>query len=198
LRPAVAGHDHSHDHDQGHDQGQDHAGIDPHAWLDPANARTWVALIAARLAAADPAGEAVYRANAGTAAARIDAAEAAAAARLAPVAGRVLVVQHDAYGYFAARFGLTVLGAITEGDAAPPGAQRLAALRAALQGAPGACIYPEANHDPALAAGLAADTGLPLGPPLDPEGATLPPGADLYPLLLESLAAAIAACPPAG
>jgi Mg2+ and Co2+ transporter CorA len=97
-----------------------------------------------------------------------------------------------------AQFGgelLALMDAIAEDLEAsdqPQTAARLRALRGAGAGA--VCVFPEANHDPALAADLARDARLRLGAPLDPEGAALPPGPDLYPALLEGLAAAIAAC----
>jgi zinc transport system substrate-binding protein len=60
---AEAHHDHGHDHghaeaeahdDHGHGHDHAHEGTDPHAWLDPANARAWLTAIAGRLAEADP------------------------------------------------------------------------------------------------------------------------------------------------
>lgn len=177
------------DHGHAPDETHGHRGTDPHAWLDPGNAAVWVDAIAAELARLDPANAAAYAANAAAARDRITAAAARAQAALAPARDRLLVVHHDAYGYFAAHFGLT-LRAIAGGDAAAPGAGGLRGLVAA--GA--ACVFPEANHDAGLAAQVAADTGARLGGALDPEGAGLPPGPDLYPALLAGLAGTIAAC----
>ncbi len=55
---AEAGHDHEEHAEAGHDHS--HTGTDPHAWLDPANARAWLGLVAARLAEIDPANAATY------------------------------------------------------------------------------------------------------------------------------------------
>lgn len=194
------GHDHAaedeHDHaaeEAGDHEGHDHSGIDPHAWLDPHNAKAWVGLIAAELGRIDPANAATYAANAVAAAERIGALEAEVSATLAPVRDRPFVVFHEAYGYFAGHFGLTIAGAVAEGDAASPGAARLRELQAAAEGR-ALCVFPEANHDPALPAQLAEATGTRLGGTLDPEGSGLEPGAGLYPALLTGLAQTLTEC----
>lgn len=176
----------------------DHTGTDPHAWLDPHNAGAWIDLIAAELSRLNPADAATYAANATAARARIAAADARAAAQLDPVKHRPFMVFHDAYGYYAAHFGLAIAGEIAAGDAASPGAARLRALSDAAAGKEDLCVFPEANHDAGLAAQLAETAQARLGPPLDPEGTTLPPGPDLYPALITGLATAIAGCLGAG
>jgi len=169
-----------------------HAGTDPHAWLDAGNAALWLELIAAELAAADPANAAAYAANAAAAKARIAAIDAELAARLAPAKDRPVVFHHAALGYFAARYGLTVAGSLAPGDAAAPGAARLSEIRAALAGV--ACIFPEAEQDAGLVAAVAEGTGARVGGALDPEGRALPPGPELYGDLLRALGQTIADC----
>lgn len=184
---AEAGHDGDH-------AGHDHSGTDPHAWLDPANARAWLGVIAAELAAADPANAATYAANAGAAAATLAALDAKTAARLAPLRGRPFVVFHDAYGYFADHYGLAVAGSVALGDAAAPGAGRLADLRAELAEGGVVCAFPEAQHDPALIATVTEGTGVRVGGTLDPSGSTLEPGPGLYAALLTGMADTLAGC----
>lgn len=203
-----APHAEAHDHDKAHDEadheaGQDaesheedghsHAGLDPHAWLDPANAKLWLSLIAAELGKLDPENAAAYAANAAAAQGEIDGLNAELTGLLAPVKTRPMVVFHQAYGYFTGHYGLTIAAAIAEGDAAAPGAQHLAEVQAVLAQGP-ACLFPEANHDPKLALQLAEATGAELGPALDPEGATLPPGPGLYADLMRGLATGMAGC----
>lgn len=182
------------EHAKGH-EGHDHAvgGLDPHAWLDPANASAWVEVIAAHLAEADPENAAAYAANAATAQAELAALDARLRAALAPAAGRPLFVYHDAYGYFAATYGLTIAGSLAEGDAAEPGAAGFQALKAALVAAEAPCVFAEADHDPGSMQVLAEGTGLTVGL-LDPSGVTLAPGPELYPALMTALAEAVAAC----
>jgi zinc transport system substrate-binding protein len=196
-----AGHnDHAHDHDAtaeaGHDDhaGHDHSGTDPHAWLDPANARLWLGTIAASLSAIDPANAAAYTANAEAAVARIDTLDTTLAARLAPLHDKPIVVFHDAYGYFADHYDLTIAGAIALGDAASPGAAHLKELQAKMQGGAPVCIFPEANHDPKLVDTMVEGTGARIGAPLDPEGSILDPGPGLYDALLTGLADALTGC----
>ena len=192
---AEAGHD-DHGHDEaGHDDHADHAhtGLDPHAWLDPANARHWLGLIAAELSAQDPENAAVYSANAEKAQADLTALDGEIAALLAPVKDKPLVVFHDAYGYFAGHYGLTIAASIAEGDAANPGAKHIAELEALLREGP-VCLFPEANHDPKLVAQLAEATGLTPAGALDPEGSFIEPGAALYGQMLRAMAGTIADC----
>ncbi len=167
-------------------------GTDPHAFLDPGNAALWLTLIADRLAALDPDNAAVYRANARAEAVHIAATDAGIAAELSPVADRPIIVFHDAFGYFAARYRLNITGSVTLGDAADPGAARLSALRTDLAGT--ACIFPESGHDPKQIVTLADGTPVRIGPPLDPEGRDLTPGPGLYIDLLANLGSAIAGC----
>ena len=197
---AEAGHDdHGHDeagHDEaGHDDhaGHSHTGLDPHAWLDPANAGHWLGLIAAELSAQDPENAAIYAANAEKAQADLTALDGEIAALLAPVKDKPLVVFHDAYGYFAGHYGLTIAASIAEGDAANPGAKHIAELEALLREGP-VCLFPEANHDPKLVAQLAEATGLTPAGALDPEGSFIEPGAALYGQMLRTMATTIADC----
>ena len=171
-----------------------HDGTDPHAWLDPRNATAWLALIADRLSALDPANAAIYAANATAGAAQIAVAEAEIITLLAPVKTRPFVVYHDAYGYFSGHFGLTVAGELALGDATNPSAAKLADLRETLIGGSPVCIFPEANHDAKLLTQIAEGTAITVGAALDPEGAALPPGPALYPNLLRGLATTLADC----
>lgn len=169
-------------------------GPDPHAWLDPDNARLWLGAIAAELSRLDPANAARYSANAARADKGIAAAETWAAMLLAPVRERTFVTWHDAFGYFAAHFALTMAPSIASGDAAPPGAAHLRELRQRIEAGEIVCLFPEPEEGQALITRLAEGTGARIGEALDPEGETLTPGPALYPALIEGLAATIAAC----
>lgn len=196
-------HDHEdHDH-EAHDHGEEghgeeghhhHDGTDPHAWLDPGNAKAWVAAVAAKLSALDPGNAATYAANAEAAEAGLDALDAEVKATLAPAAGKPIVVFHDAYGYFREHYGLDVVGTLALGDAATPGAARMAELRETLASAKAVCAFPETNHDPKLMETLVEGTETRLGAALSPEGGTATPGAGLYAQTLTTLAGAIADC----
>lgn len=180
------------------EEGQDdhdhaHEGRDPHAWLDPVNARLWLAAIAEVLATNDPGNAAAFRANAEAAMQAIDQLDADLKARLAGVTGGI-VVSHDAYGYFAEHFDLNVVASLADGDAAQPGAAHLSTVAALVRSGAAICVFPEAGHDPKPAEALAGETGLEVGEALDPEGLGMEPGPALYAALMTALAEKIAAC----
>lgn len=168
----------------------DGEGIDPHAWLDPANADVWLALIAAELSGLDPANAPAYQANAQEARARLAALDATLRARLSVVSTEAFITYHDAYGYFATHYALNYAGALALGDAGTPGAARIAALQDTIARAHVNCAFPEAQHDPALLTQFQVR----LGDPLDPVGSTLDPGPDAYDQLLTGLADRLLAC----
>lgn len=180
------------DHEDEHDH--DHGATDPHAWLDPANAALWLDTIAQTLADMDGEHADTYRANAVAAKAAIAAVVATIEADLAATRRAPVVVSHDALGYFADRFGLTIAERISEGDAATPGAAHLSAIRALLEQGGAACVFPEAGSDPKIIAALAEGTSARIGRPLDPEGRAQEPGPGLYGAVLEGTAAAFRDC----
>lgn len=108
----------------------DHHGVDPHAWQDVANAVTYVKNIAAGLDAADPAGKATYDANAAAYVAELEALDAEVRTAMAalPAERRKIITSHDAFGYFGAAYGLTLLapeGVSTESEASAADVARI-------------------------------------------------------------------------
>ena len=166
----------------------------PHAWLNPDNAQVWLAAIAQSLSDADPANAAIYGANAAAAQGQIATLTDKIATTLAPVQARPFMTYHNAYGHFVTRFGLTFAGSIADGEAALPGAAHLKELQDRLAAEQIACLFPEAQHDPALADQLLDGTQTRLGGALDPVGSTLTPGPQAYGDLLTGLADTLAAC----
>ena len=103
------------------DQGHAHGDADPHAWQSVANARIYVANIRDALSLADPAGKDSYAANAAAYVAKLDAleAEVKAAIEKIPSDRRRIITTHDAFGYFAAAYGITFIapqGVSTEAE----------------------------------------------------------------------------------
>lgn len=196
-----AAQDHDHEVQAAHDQGEgaahdhDHGGIDPHAWLSPDNAKTWLGVIAEALAAQDPAHADAYRANAAQGRAAIDAAVAEARSLLQGRESTRIVVSHDALGYFTEAMRLPPALALADLTDNAPAAGSLQRLRREIADSGARCMYPEAGKDPRAFASLDG-LGLQLGAPLDilglsPDGI----GPDSYPALLTGLAQAIASCP---
>lgn len=176
-----------------HDE-HDHGAIDPHAWMDPANASLWLDLIAARLAELDAPNAATYRSNAAAAKTRIAAMDAEIAAQLAPVADKNFVTFHAAYGYFTAHYHLHGAGSLALGDASAPGAARLSALAADMASGHYTCAFPEIQHDPALLTQIMAGDTVKLGAPLDPVGSSLDFGPNAYDDLMRGIANTLSDC----
>lgn len=187
-------------HGDGHDHGDDgahgesaDADIDPHAWLDPRNAIAFVRAVARRLARLDPEHAGTYEANAAATIERIDAMDAALTERLEPVADRPYLVFHDAYQYFERRYGLTPAGSIVVDPGRPPGARRVSELRDRIEELGALCLFVEPQFEPRIARTIADGTGARVAE-LDPLGAGLTPGADLYPELLRRLGESLRGC----
>ncbi|KKB08727.1 zinc ABC transporter substrate-binding protein [Devosia chinhatensis] len=186
-------HDHAHDHDHDDHAGHDHGEGDMHFWLDPENAKLMVTQIAATLSAADPENAATYQANAEAEQVRLDALTAELGDTLAPIAGKPFIVFHDAYQYFEARFGLEVAGTVTVSPEAMPGAARIDQLRARVSELGATCVFAEPNFEPAIVRTIVEGTEASAGV-LDPEGAALTEGPNLYPELLRGLASGLLDC----
>lgn len=180
------------EHDHGHD-GHGHSAMDGHLWLDPANARLLVTALADRLSELDSEHAATYHANATATVERLDALDIQMKARLSPVAARPFVVFHDAYQYVEKRYGLAAAGSITVDPDRPPSAHRLATLRDRLKTAGASCVFREPQFPAPVVHALAEAAGAREGV-LDPQGADLPPGPELYFTLMTRLADGLASC----
>lgn len=177
----------------GHDHGHVAEASDGHIWLDPDNAKVVARYMAQALAAADPDKAALYRSNAEGLATRLDALAAELARDLKPVAGKPYVVFHDAYQYFEHRFDLAAIGSVTVSPDNAPSAKRLTALRRKITQLKAECIFAEPQFEPKLVATVAEGTGARIGT-LDPLGAAIAAGPDLYEALMRSLAGSLKSC----
>lgn len=182
----------SHDTHEDHDHGHNHDGVDPHAWLDPQNARIWLAAMAEHLADLDPVNASLYRTNAAAAQDRISTLEAQIKQDLAGGSETGLFVYHDAYQYFENRFGLHSNAAISQSDAAAPGAARLSAVKAAAEAYTIVCVIAEPQFSPRLIASATGDKGRTAE--VDPIGAQFPAGVDQYSSMLAATAQGFAHC----
>ena len=194
-------HDHDHAHDAHEDHAEeehaedahDHGAEDPHIWLDPVNGAAALAAIAAALAEIDPANAESYRQNAAAGQAELTALVADLSARLEAARGKPFIVFHDAFHYFEARFGVEASAAVSAGDAASPGAARIAELREHVAEATPVCAFAEPQMNTAVLQTVIEGQGARLAV-LDPLGSTLEQGPALYPQLLEKMAQTIADC----
>ncbi|TDE38001.1 zinc ABC transporter substrate-binding protein [Antarcticimicrobium sediminis] len=193
---AEASHEDHDDHDgtaEG-EAGHHHTGAyDPHAWLDPQNGSLWLGLIAEHLSALDPEHAETYRANAIAGQAEISAAVEAVTEALRPMQGVAFVSYHDAFQYFERRFGLTLVGTVTPGDATDPSPAQLAQLRDRLADLGVRCAFAEPQFDTRLLQAAVAGRDIPILE-LDPLGRAHELGKGLYPALIRDLGTGFAAC----
>ena len=180
-------------HDDDHEREAAGGARDGHIWLDPENAKKIVVQVAEVLAKHAPEHADTLRANAQRTIDRIDVLSEEIARRVEPVRERPFIVFHDAYQYFEKRFGLTAVGAISLNPEVQPSARRLVALRRKIEKLGPVCVFAEPQFPAKLVGAVTEGTGAKTGV-LDPVGASLAPGPDLYPQLLRNLIAGLAAC----
>jgi zinc/manganese transport system substrate-binding protein len=138
---------------------------DPHAWQSVVNAKIYAGNIRDALIVADPAGEATYRANADAYLAKLDALDREireAIARI-PQARRKVISTHDAFGYFAAAYGMAFIapqGGSTESEAS---ARDIAAIITQVRTAKIPAVFLENIIDVRLIRRIAAETGAKIG-----------------------------------
>jgi len=160
LRP-VGAHD---DHAEGEEHGEA-AGHDPHAFQDLANAQIYVANIARGLSEIDPAHASDFTANATALTAQMQALdqELKGAFAAIPEQRRRVLTSHDAFGYFAAAYGITfvaVQGVTTEAE---PSAENLAKIVRQARDGQVTAIFLENMADPRLAETVAQESGVKIG-----------------------------------
>jgi len=194
------GHGHSHgDEDDDHgDEDMNHEPFDLHVWLDPVNGWAMARMIAATLAEVDPANAGAYDANAHELLHRLDDLTAEIDALVAPARGKPFIVFHDGYRYFEDRFGLKAVGSAVVSPERPPGVRRIRELRDKIHALDVACVFDEPQFDQRLIATVVEGTPVRSGT-LDPLGADVENGADLYFAVLGNMAASFRDClAPAG
>jgi zinc/manganese transport system substrate-binding protein/manganese/iron transport system substrate-binding protein len=141
-----------------------HAGevLNPHLWLNVDYARRYTERIAASLAAADPHDAAAYRAGAAGYDARLAGLDEEIRSLLAtiPEANRRLVSFHEAFPYFAAAYGLEIVGVIIDSPGQDPSAGEIAELVNAIRASGARAVFTEAQFSPDLARTVADEAGV--------------------------------------
>ncbi len=142
---------------------QERAG-DPHFWLDPNYAIRYVENIRDGLSYADPEGEYLYAKNAAAYVAQLKELDAwiAGQVRQIPPERRLIVTNHESFGYFADRYGFTIIGAIVPSvsSGAAPSAQQLAQLIDQIKATGATAIFLETGANDQLANQVAQETGV--------------------------------------
>ncbi len=184
-----------HDHEEtaeAHDD-HDHGAFDPHVWLDPVNAKVLVHEIEEALVEADPDNADKYEANAESLMTKLHDLISDVSTELEPVKNKGFVVFHDAYHNFEERFGLSAIGSITVSPEVMPGAERISELQSKVKELNATCVFSEPQFEPKLvgtvAEGTQAKTGV-----LDPLGASIESGPELYFTLIRKMSTAFKTC----
>jgi zinc/manganese transport system substrate-binding protein len=138
---------------------------DPHAWQSVVNAKKYVTNIRDALAAANPADAEVFRNQADTYLANLDALdrEVRDAIKQIPESRRKVISTHDAFGYFAAAYGIQFiapLGVSTESEAS---ARDIAGIIAQIKTAKIPAVFLERISDPRLMRRISAESGARIG-----------------------------------
>ena len=156
---------------------------DPHWWQDPRNAVIAVEKIRDALAGAEPAARTDYTANANAYLARLRAMDRAISAcfERIPRPERKLVTDHDALGYYAARYAIRIVGVAIPGlsTQAQASAGEVARLVRTIRAQRVTTIFTQGSANSRLARAIARDAGAELGPALyaDTLGPAGSPGA---------------------
>ena len=178
--------DHGHD-----DQGHGHGEYDPHIWLDPINAKAMIKKITKLLSKMDKENSSTYKSNSKKAIKEIDMMVKEIKSEMNK--DLKFVVFHDAYQYFENRFDISVLGALTVNTDVLPGAEQLSEIREVIEHENVNCIFSEPQFNPDIINAIAMDTNVKTGV-LDPLGATLEPGKDLYFDLIRNISKSFKGC----
>ncbi|MGM4895570.1 metal ABC transporter substrate-binding protein [Tardiphaga sp. 839_C3_N1_4] len=138
---------------------------DPHAWQSVANARIYVANIRDALAKADPAGADTYKANAEAYLAKLAALDNDVKAAIAtiPAVHRKVISTHDAFGYFAAAYGIEFIAPQGVSTDSEPSAKDIAVIITQLKISKIPAVFLENIADPRLMRRIAAETGAKIG-----------------------------------
>ncbi len=152
--------------------------VDPHAWQDPRNGVLYVRAIAAALATADRNRAAAIQARATAYIGEIEQTDRWIADRIGavPVAKRRILTSHDAFGYYCARYGITlraIQGISTQGE---PSAREIARLITLVRRENIRAVFIENMSSARLTQAVARETGATIGDPLYADALSPPDG----------------------
>ena len=187
-------HDDHKDHDDHDDHDHhDHGEHDPHVWLDPKNASLLVEKIADELSLIDPSNATKYANNAKKIQGDLNQLVEDITIELKPLSNEGYIVFHDAYQYFEKRFGVSAIGSVTVSPEILPGVERTKELREKIVSLEASCVFSEPQFEPKIVNTLVEGTGVGTGV-LDPLGASIENGPDLYFKLIRNMASSLKNC----
>ncbi|MEX2131164.1 MAG: zinc ABC transporter substrate-binding protein [Pseudohongiellaceae bacterium] len=128
------------------------AQLDPHLWLDTANALTIARMVTDSVSQIDPAGADKYRLNLQSFTGQIDDLNTYMDQQLQDVRGKPYIVYHDAYQYLEARYSLEPLLALAEDTEVQPGIRHILNTRRTIREARPLCLFKDKDSSPATIA----------------------------------------------
>ena len=159
-------------------------GVDPHLWLDPNNVIIYVENIRDGLSELDPDGAKEYGINAEAYISQLRELDLWIREQVntIPVERRLLVTNHESLGYFAERYGFTVVGTVIPGfsSEAAPSARQMAALIDKINASGAPAVFLDAADVTTLAEQIASDAGVTVVTDLHLESLTDGPPAGTY------------------
>ncbi|MBX3069514.1 MAG: zinc ABC transporter substrate-binding protein [Thermomicrobiales bacterium] len=138
---------------------------DPHVWLDPLRVVQMTEVIEAFLTELDPDGADIYAKQGDAYRMELEQLHQEIMAGLEgiPLEARKLVVFHDAYTYFADRYGFEVIGVVLKSPHAEPSAQEFRELVDTIDWAGVSVIFAEPQFNTAILDGIVEQTGVAIG-----------------------------------
>ena len=157
-------------------------GYDPHVWLDPNLVKAYVDKIRDALSQADRANAGFYADRAKAYQVKLDDLDAWIRAEVEkiPTARRKIVTFHDAFQYFAKRYGLAIKGFVVVSPGKEPSAKALAGLTRRIKEEQIPAVFAEADFSPKMLQVLAKDTGVKVVTNLYDGSLSSGPPADTY------------------
>jgi zinc/manganese transport system substrate-binding protein len=145
---------------------------DPHAWQSVVDAKIYVANIRDALVAADPPDAQGFHANAEAYLAKLDALDRDVRAAVAqiPQARRKVISTHDAFGYFAAAYGIEFIAPLGVSTESEPSARDIAGIITQIRALKIPAVFLENISDPRLMQRISAETGVRIGGTLFSDG----------------------------
>ena len=178
------GHDH---HDHGH------SSTDLHIWLDPNNAIAIVKSITQELSAIYPENINIYKKNAKNIIKKIKTTDLLIKSMLEPIRNKPYVVFHDAYQYFEKSYSLNSVGSILVDPELPASPKRIIKIRSKIKSLNAHCVFKEPQYRAKIVKTVIDGTTTKIGI-LDPLGADIKSGPDMYINLLKNIAENLNTC----
>ena len=169
------------------------AALDPHIWLDPENAKVITQKTVQILSDFDPENAQKFQKNGEKIIVRLNELDQQLSSEMIEISDRTYLVLHDAYQYFESRYHLKSAGSITLQLEHFLGVSRLKKVQKIIKTSKVRCIFTEPQYSQKLVKTLIKDSSVKMGI-LDPIGADILPGPELYFNLMKNLSISLKTC----